>query len=191
MPRHVSVPIRRTVLALLLAAAPFLAWSHAAAHQAEPDPQFRRQLVPDPTGELPGTIVVSTSEFFLYLVLSDGNALRYGVGVGREGLAWSGSADVARKAKWPAWTPPPAMIRRIPKLAKWRHGMPGGPNNPLGARALYLFQDGRDTLFRIHGTNEPWTIGTAASSGCIRLTNEDIIDLYDRVPTGSRVVVNG
>ena len=163
--------------------------SSAGAHEEELDPKFLCQIVPDPTGEPGGTLVVSTGEFFLYLVLGDGTAIRYGVGVGRDGFRWTGTAEVGRKAKWPTWTPPASMIRREPKLARWRDGMPGGPSNPLGARALYLFKDGRDTLYRIHGTNEPWTIGKAASSGCVRLTNHDITDLYDKVPLGTRVVL--
>ena len=159
------------------------------AHEFQLDPQLLRQIVPDPTGEPAGTIVISTGQFFLYLVLEDATALRYGVGIGREGYAWSGVAEVGRKAEWPTWTPPASMIKREPKLAKWRHGMPGGITNPLGARALYLYENGRDTLFRIHGTNEPWTIGTAASSGCIRMTNDDVIDLYERTPVGTQVLV--
>ena len=160
-----------------------------AAHEQELDPKFLCQIVSDPTGEPAGTLVVSTGEFFLYLVLEDGMAMRYGVGVGRDGFRWTGIAEVGRKTEWPTWTPPASMIRRQPKLAKWHHGMPGGPSNPLGSRALYLFKNGRDTLYRIHGTNEPWTIGKAASSGCVRLTNADITDLYEKVPLGTRVIV--
>lgn len=159
------------------------------AHEPQLDPQFIRQVVSDPTGEVPGTIVISTGEFFLHLVLQDGAALRYGIGVGRDGFAWTGAKIVGRKAKWPIWTPPPSMIRREPRLARWRNGMPGGPENPFGARALYLHEDGRDTLYRIHGTNEPWTIGKAASSGCFRLTNDDVVDLYERVPLATQVVI--
>jgi len=153
-------------------------------------PRNLRQLVDYPTKERPGTIVVEPGRRFLYLVQEGGKALRYGVGVGREGLAWSGSANVATKRAWPRWTPTPDMIRREPgKYAKWAGGMAGGADNPLGARALYLFRDGRDTLYRIHGTNEPDTIGHAVSSGCIRMMNQDVIDLYRRVAAGARVVV--
>jgi len=122
-------------------------------------------------------------------VRPEGRAVRYGVGVGREGFGWSGSARVARKAEWPTWTPPADMIKRQPEVAKFAHGMPGGLENPLGARALYLYQGNRDTLYRLHGTNDPSSIGHAMSSGCIRLLNQDIIDLYRRAPVGSPVVV--
>lgn len=151
--------------------------------------QFRRQVVSYETREKPGTIVVDPANRFLYLVMQDGQAMRYGVGVGREGFAWAGRARIRRKAEWPRWTPPASMIKRRPELAKYRGGMEGGPDNPLGARALYLYQGGRDTLYRIHGTNEPWTIGQAMSSGCIRMVNKDVEDLYDRVKMGTRVVV--
>jgi lipoprotein-anchoring transpeptidase ErfK/SrfK len=151
--------------------------------------QFLRQRVAYDGSEGPGTIVVDPGSRFLYFVLENGEAMRYGVGVGREGFGWSGRATVGRKARWPTWTPPASMIRRQPELARYAGGMDGGANNPLGARALYLYQDGRDTLYRLHGTNEPWSIGRAMSSGCIRLFNQDIIDLYERTPTGTRVVV--
>jgi lipoprotein-anchoring transpeptidase ErfK/SrfK len=153
------------------------------------DDRFWRQLVPNRTGEPTGTIVVDPDARFLWLVLENEMAMRYGVGVGRDGFAWHGTARIARKASWPRWTPPPEMIRREPTLKIWAQGMPGGPANPLGARALYLYQNGKDTLYRLHGTNEPETIGQAVSSGCIRLLNPDVIDLYKRVPIGSRVVV--
>jgi lipoprotein-anchoring transpeptidase ErfK/SrfK len=151
--------------------------------------QFHRQVVPNTTGERPGTVVVDPNARFLYLVQEDDTAMRYGIGVGREGFRWSGAATIRRKAKWPTWTPPKNMQERQPETRKWAAGMPGGPANPLGARALYLYRNGKDTLYRIHGTNEPSSIGRAVSSGCIRLFNADIIDLYDRVPTGTRVVV--
>lgn len=131
------------------------------------------------------TIIVSTSERRLYYTLGDGRAIKYGVGVGREGFQWAGVHRVTRKAEWPNWTPPPQMIKRRPELAKYAGGMPGGPDNPLGARALYI----GSTLYRIHGTNEAWSIGQAVSSGCIRMANEDVIDLYNRVNVGTRVVV--
>jgi lipoprotein-anchoring transpeptidase ErfK/SrfK len=153
-------------------------------------PRYMRQLVDDPTGEQPGTVVVDPANRFLYLVLEDGQAMRYGVGVGREGLEWSGAARIAYKRQWPRWTPTRDMIAREPeKYEQWAGGMEGGPQNPLGARALYLFENGRDTLYRIHGTDQPWSIGEAVSSGCIRMMNQDVIDLYRRVPDGSRVVV--
>ncbi|MDO8874763.1 MAG: L,D-transpeptidase [Pseudolabrys sp.] len=149
-----------------------------------------RQLVDYRTSERPGTIVGDTGNRFVYLVQNGGKAMRYGVGVGREGLAFTGTANIAWKQEWPKWTPTPEMIRREPaKYVQWSGGMEGGANNPLGARALYLFKNGKDTLFRIHGTNEPETIGQAVSSGCIRMMNQDVIDLYRRVPTGSKVVV--
>jgi len=150
----------------------------------------RRTLIDDPTGQPPGTLVVDPNNRFLYLVQENGNALRYGVGVGREGLEFSGTAEVAHKRAWPRWTPTTNMIAREPeKYEKWAGGMAGGETNPLGARALYLFKDGKDTLYRIHGTNEPWSIGEAVSSGCIRMLNQDVIDLYDRIPDGTKVVV--
>lgn len=149
-----------------------------------------RQLVHYPTNHPPGTLVVDTKHRFIYLVQEGGKALRYGVGVGREGMEFTGSATVGMKREWPRWTPTPDMIKREPeKYAQWANGMEGGLQNPLGARALYLFKDGKDTLFRIHGTNEPQSIGHAVSSGCIRMMNQDAIDLYRRVPPGSRVVV--
>ncbi len=151
--------------------------------------RFRRQIVAYDAGHKPGTIVVNTKSRHLFLVMEGGKALRYGIGVGRRGLAWRGSATIRRKAKWPTWTPTKDMIRRDPKLAKWANGMRGGKHNPLGARALYLYRGGRDTLYRIHGTNEPRSIGRAVSSGCIRLLNADIRDLYERAAIGTKVVV--
>ena len=150
------------------------------------DPEFRRQLVPYRTSEQPGTLVVDPQNHFLYSVRERGEAIRYGVGVGREGFGWRGQATVGRKAEWPDWHPPKEMRLRQPELPEM---MPGGPQNPLGARALYLFEGTRDTLYRIHGTAEPWTIGTDVSSGCVRLLNEEIADLYLRTPIGTRVVV--
>jgi lipoprotein-anchoring transpeptidase ErfK/SrfK len=150
---------------------------------------YRRQEVSYLTDHAPGTVVVDTSQRFLYLVLGQGRALRYGIGVGREGFQWGGRAEIGRKAPWPRWTPPKAMVARDAFAAKWAKGMPGGPRNPLGARALYLFANGVDTLFRIHGTNQPDSIGRAVSSGCVRMLNADIIDLYERVGTGTKVVV--
>jgi hypothetical protein len=145
-------------------------------------PQLRRTLVDYYTKQPAGTIVIDTPNTYLYLVLGNGKALRYGIGVGREGFTWSGSERISRLAEWPDWNPPEQMIERQPYLPRF---MAGGEGNPLGARALYL----GDTLYRIHGTNQPSTIGTFVSSGCIRLTNEDIMDLYKRVKVGTRVVV--
>ncbi|MCC6948727.1 MAG: L,D-transpeptidase [Bradyrhizobiaceae bacterium] len=150
------------------------------------DPEFRRQLVPYPGNEQPGTIVVDPKNHFLYTVREGGQAVRYGVGVGREGFGWNGAASVGRKAEWPDWVPPKEMRLRQPELPE---RVAGGPSNPLGARALYLYQGNRDTLYRIHGTFEPWTIGTNVSSGCIRMLNEEVADLYLRTPIGTRVVV--
>ena len=141
-----------------------------------------REIVDYPTKHKPGTIVINSTERRLYYVMSDGKAMRYGVGVGRPGFDWAGSQSITRKAEWPGWTPPAQMLKRRPDLP--RH-MAGGPDNPLGARAMYL----GSTLYRIHGSNEPETIGQAVSSGCIRMLNEDVIDLYDRAKVGTRVVV--
>ncbi len=142
------------------------------------------------TPERPGTIIINTSERALYHVQGDGEAIRYGVAVGKESFVWSGVAKVGRKAEYPRWTPPKSMIKRKPYLAKWANGMPGGiPENPLGSRAIYLYAKGRDTLFRIHGTNEPGSIGTAASSGCIRMLNEEVETLYDSIAIGTKVIV--
>lgn len=152
-------------------------------------PKFRRQMVRYDTPYKPGTIVVDPGARYLYLVTDPGRALRYGVEVGREGLEWSGSATIARRAEWPVWTPPAEMIARDPKVAPYAAGMPGGPENPLGARALYLYQGGKDTLYRIHGGGAAGRIGEATSSGCVRLLDQDAIDLYRRVPNGAEVVV--
>ncbi len=150
--------------------------------------QPTRTLVQDPTEEKPGTITIDTKNRYLYLSLDDGRAMRYDVGVGREGFEWQGRAYVGRRAEWPTWTPPSAMLKRRPDLPKT---MIGGVDNPLGARAMYLYNTHGDTMYRIHGTNEPDTIGQAMSSGCIRLLNEDIVDLYARVKIGAPVVVVG
>ena len=145
-----------------------------------------RREVNDPTGEPAGTLTINTKERKLYLSEGGGRALQYGIGVGRQGFSWKGTAEVGRKAFWPGWTPPPEMITRQPYLPLH---MDGGMENPLGARALYLFEDKKDTLFRIHGTNEPNSIGKAVSSGCIRMLDSDVIDLYGRVTKGTKVVV--
>ena len=146
------------------------------------EPQFQRQVVFYRTTEAPGTIIIQTSERHLYVVQANGRAMRYGIGVGRDGFQWQGLLKISRKAEWPDWTPPPEMIERQPYLPRF---MAGGPGNPLGARALYLGA----TVYRIHGTNRPDTIGTAVSSGCFRLVNSDVADLYDRVPVGTKVIV--
>lgn len=154
--------------------------------------RFLRQLVQDPTGEQPGTLVVDTSQHFLYLVRENGMAMRYGVGLGRAGFEWSGRAIVQWKQKWPRWRPPAEMIARDPKLEPYsveNGGMEPGLMNPLGARALYIFQNGEDTLYRLHGSPEWWSIGKSVSSGCVRLINQDIIDLYDRVPNRTPILV--
>ena len=144
---------------------------------------IKKQIVDYETRHKPGTIVVETGERRLYLVLDGGKAMRYGIGVGRDGFTFSGTHRITRKAEWPGWTPPPAMRKRVPDLPAY---MPGGPDNPLGARALYI----GSTLYRVHGTSEPWSIGQAVSSGCIRLTNDDVMDLYERVKVGATIVVN-
>ena len=146
------------------------------------DPRYVKQEVQYDGKEAAGTIIISTRDRFLYLVQGGGSAIRYGIGVGRPGFTWSGVHHVSSKREWPDWVPPPEMLRRRPDLP--RH-MRGGPENPLGARALYL----GSTIYRIHGSNEPWTIGTAVSSGCIRMRNEDVVDLYERVKVGTKVVV--
>jgi len=146
------------------------------------NPKFEKQMVDYHGKESAGTIIVDTPNKFLFLVQGDGKALRYGIGVGRPGFTWSGVKQISAKKEWPAWTPPPEMLARRPDLP--RH-MEGGPQNPLGARAMYL----GSSLYRIHGSNEPWTIGTNVSSGCFRMRNEDVIDLYGRVNVGARVVV--
>jgi lipoprotein-anchoring transpeptidase ErfK/SrfK len=161
------------------------AWVDSSTIQSTPSKRgspIKREIVAYETNLKPGTIVVETSERRLYFVLGDGQAIKYGVGVGRDGFRWAGQHRITRKAEWPGWTPPPAMRKRIPDLPAY---MEGGPENPLGARALYI----GSTLYRLHGTSEPWTIGQAVSSGCIRLTNEDVIDLYERANVGATVIV--
>lgn len=145
-------------------------------------PEFRRQIVAYKSNQKAGTIIVNTGEKHLYLVLGNGKALRYGIGTARDGFEWSGTHKVSNKREWPGWTPPEEMKRRQPNLPDY---MPGGINNPLGARAIYI----GSTLYRIHGTNEPWTIGQDVSSGCIRMVNDDVEDLYERVKIGAKVIV--
>ena len=185
--------------AAVLAAAVFLPGAFAAAQQIDmnvvdqpgyqpsPDEEqltgaYEKQEVFFRTSEAPGTVIIDTKSRFLYLIQPDNRALRYGIGVGREGFQWSGLQKIARKLEWPDWRPPPEMIERQPYLPRF---MAGGPGNPLGARAMYL----GGTVYRIHGTNQPQTIGHAVSSGCFRLVNEDVVDLYDRVPVGTKVII--
>ncbi|MCO5147766.1 MAG: L,D-transpeptidase [Aquamicrobium sp.] len=162
--------------------------------------RYLRQIVPDPTGEAPGTVVVDTGNHFLYVVQRFGRAVRYGVGLGRQGFEWSGKGVIEWKQHWPRWHPPAEMIERQPELKKyateydpktkeWKGGMAPGVNNPLGARALYIYQNGKDTLYRLHGSPEWASIGRSVSSGCVRLMNQDVIDLYDRVSEKSPIVV--
>ncbi len=161
---------------------PFVAAPQERDESVEPSSRFKRQIVEYRTGEPAGTVIIDTPHTYLYFVLGNGRAVRYGIGVGREGFAWSGTQTVTRKAEWPDWTPPPEMVQRQPYLPRF---MAGGPENPLGARAMYL----GDTVYRIHGTNAPTTIGSRVSSGCIRLTNDDVTDLYSRVNVGTKVIV--
>jgi lipoprotein-anchoring transpeptidase ErfK/SrfK len=187
-----------TAASLLTASVSGLSLAQSSEDDPFPLPKFDYSKLPEPFRpamvdyrgrQWPGTIIVDTQARQLSLVLQGGKAMRWGCAVGRDGFRWAGLADVSRKVMWPKWTPPKEMIARSPEKAKWANGMPGGPDNPLGARALYLFQNGNDTLYRIHGTTEPLSIGKNASSGCIRMVNQDVVDLYRRVPIGSRVVV--
>jgi lipoprotein-anchoring transpeptidase ErfK/SrfK len=168
-----------------------------SVRMADLDPAFIRMTVSYRTGEAPGTIIIDPANHYLYLIQEGGLAIRYGVGVGRQGFGWSGSATVHDKQEWPDWYPPKEMLARQPELMAHMSelqgglGMPGGTRNPLGARALYLWQGNKDTLYRIHGTAEPWTIGRSVSSGCIRMIDQDVIDLYERVPVGAKVIVLG
>jgi lipoprotein-anchoring transpeptidase ErfK/SrfK len=166
-----------------------------AVNLAQVDPAFLRKNIAYETKEAPGTIVIDPANHYLYHVEDGGRATRYGVGVGREGFVWAGEATIKSKQEWPDWYPPKEMLDRRPDLQKVMValqsgvGMHGGPANPLGARAMYLWQGNKDTYFRIHGTNEPWTIGQSVSSGCIRMINQDAMDLYQKAPVGTRVVV--
>jgi lipoprotein-anchoring transpeptidase ErfK/SrfK len=152
-------------------------------------PKYRRRLVDFPTAEIPGTIIVDTPNRYLYLVLENGQAMRYGVGIGRDGFTWGGRGRIQYKRAWPRWTPPSEMIDRQPELEKYRNGMEPGLDNPLGSRALYIFQNGQDTLYRLHGTQDASSIGKAVSSGCVRLVNQDVIDLFNRARPGASIIV--
>lgn len=185
-------PVRPLVPADVLAmyaARPEEEYPVPAADISMLNPVYWRQEVDNITGEPAGSVVVDTANYFLYFTMPNGRAMRYGVGLGRAGFEWSGKGHIAYKRKWPVWTPPSEMIERQPELEMYRHGQPPGLLNALGARALYIHQGNRDTLYRVHGTMDVVTIGQAVSSGCVRLLFQDIIDLHDRVPNGAPIVV--
>jgi lipoprotein-anchoring transpeptidase ErfK/SrfK len=192
MATAIATPVRAAIPAEVLAlyaARPEEEYPVPAADISTLDPAYWRQEVDNVTGEPEGRVVVDTANYVLYFTLPDGRAMRYGVGLGRAGFEWSGEGHIAYKRKWPVWTPPAEMIERQPELEIYRHGQPPGLLNALGARALYIHQGNRDTLYRIHGTMDVATIGKAVSSGCVRLLFHDVIDLYDRVPNGAPIVV--
>jgi lipoprotein-anchoring transpeptidase ErfK/SrfK len=176
-------------LALLATGCTSTYWSPLSMSNYRVPARYQRRRVPYDGTEAPGTIVVSTADKYLYHVEDGGTAMRYGVAVGEAGLSLKGRATVGRKAEWPSWTPTASMIQRKPRLQQYAGGVEGGLHNPLGAAALYLYRGNQDTLFRLHGTNEPWSIGHAVSNGCIRLTNDDIVHLYSRTPIGTQVLV--
>lgn len=173
----------------LYAAVPDKKFPIPAADISKVDPKYFRRKVRYETREAPGTIIVDPGNYFVYRIEGDGEATRYGANVGRQGFLWHGDAYVGRKAEWPTWTPPREMIKRQPEAGKWARGMPGGPENPLGARTLYLYQNGRYTLYTIYASSAPETIGTNLTSGCTGLLTQDMIDLYDRTPVKTKVVV--
>ncbi|HBT67742.1 MAG TPA: hypothetical protein DEB63_05225 [Agrobacterium sp.] len=186
------LPAVTPVTPAMYAAMPDETFPIPAVNIKQVDPKYWRQVVDYPTEEKPGTLIVDTPNKFLYHVLPGGKARRYGIGVGRDGFSWSGRATVAYKRAWPKWTPPDEMVARQPALQPYsiaNGGMPPGLKNPLGARALYIHQGGKDTLYRLHGTPEAFSIGKAVSSGCIRLLNQDVIDLFNNVRDGSPIVV--
>ena len=192
MATAVATPVRASIPAEVLAlyaARPEEEFPVPAADISMLDPAFWRQEVDNVTGEPEGRVVVDTANYVLYFTMPNGRAMRYGVGLGRAGFEWSGEGHIAYKRKWPVWTPPAEMIERQPELEIYRRGQPPGLLNALGARALYIHQGNRDTLYRIHGTMDVATIGKAVSSGCVRLLFHDVIDLYDRVPNGAPIVV--
>ncbi|WP_082903784.1 L,D-transpeptidase [Devosia elaeis] len=185
-------PVRPTIPPDVLAmygARPDEEYPVPAADISMMNPIYWRQEVDNVTGEREGAVVVDTANYFLYFTMPNGRAMRYGVGLGRAGFEWSGKGHIAYKRKWPVWTPPAEMIERQPELEMYRHGQPPGLLNALGARALYIHQGNRDTLYRVHGTMDVVTIGKAVSSGCVRLLFQDVMDLYDRVPNGAPIVV--
>jgi len=164
-------------------------WDIHALPVHEINPRWMRTRIVNTIGAAPGSMLVDTGSGHLYFFDSQKYGIRYGIAVARDGFLWRGTGVIARRAKWPTWTPPREMIEREPKLAKWKKGMPSMPTNPLGPRALYVYQDGRDTLIRVHGTPHWRSIGTKASSGCFRMFNQDVVDLYDRVPKGTQITV--
>lgn len=178
-------------LALMVSGCTAVDWPMGSVFTASSSPsaRYRRKKVRYDGVEPAGTIVVNTNERYLYHVEDGGWATRYGIGVGEKGLTLKGQATVGRKEEWPSWTPTASMMERKPRLRQYAGGVTGGLHNPLGASALYLYRGGQDTMFRLHGTNEPWTIGQAVSSGCVRLTNDDIVDLYSRTPVGTTVLL--
>lgn len=191
-PAVAAEPVRPVIPADVLAmyaARPEEDYPVPAADISSLDPRFWRQEVDNIIGEKEGSVVVDTANYFLYFTMPNGRAMRYGVGLGRAGFEWSGKGHIAYKRKWPVWTPPAEMIERQPELEMYRRGQPPGLLNALGARALYIHQGNRDTLYRVHGTMDVVTIGKAVSSGCVRLLFQDIIDLHDRVPNGAPILV--
>ena len=187
-----AVSISAKQLAIMYGPRPNERFPIPAIHLNQLDKKFYRQIVEFDTPERVGTIIVDTKTFFCHLVMENGKAMRYGVGLGRAGFEWSGRAEIAWKRKWPTWTPPAEMIKRVPELEKYsaaNGGQKPGLDNPLGARALYVFRNGRDTLYRLHGSIETYSIGKAVSSGCVRFINQDIIDLYDRIPNKAPILV--
>ncbi|HEY0918055.1 L,D-transpeptidase [Devosia sp.] len=188
--QRVRVPEKVLAIAReMYSAVPAEAFPVPAVDIRQLHPEYYRRLVDYDTHEQAGTVVVETHNRFLYLVLPEGKAIRYGVGIGRQGFTWSGRGTIQFKREWPTWTPPAEMIERQPELEEYRAGMAPGLDNPLGARALYIFQNGKDTLYRLHGSGEVASIGRAVSSGCVRLLHQDVIDLYNRVPVPSPIVV--
>jgi lipoprotein-anchoring transpeptidase ErfK/SrfK len=173
----------------MYAAAPDKKFPIAAVDVSKIDPKYYRQKVRYESKEAPGTIIVDPSNYFVYRIEGDGMATRYGANVGRQGFLWSGEAYVGRKGEWPVWTPPKEMMARQPESRKYARGMPGGPENPLGARTLYLYQNGRYTLYTIYSTSDPETIGTGVTSGCTGLLTQDMLDLYEKTPVKTKVIV--
>ncbi|MBB3962826.1 lipoprotein-anchoring transpeptidase ErfK/SrfK [Rhizobium metallidurans] len=191
-PEPAAMPVRTSSLDITYGPRPDEQFPLPAIPYQKVASRFHRQIVPNPTSERPGIIIVDTENYFLYLTQENGMALRYGVGLGRQGFEWQGRGRIQYRRQWPRWTPPDEMVARQPELQPYsvaNGGMPPGLDNPLGARALYIFQDGKDTLYRIHGSPEWWTIGKSVSSGCVRMINQDVVDLYNRVPDGTPILV--